>query len=351
MKQRILHLIAVIGIVFFSTMNTSCSGDKKSFSFSSSEEAITACGQYLSKIKPLKEINTDKLISITSEWVILQDSALTCFMRDTTTQYNMELATSFYNITDSVKKELTRLSLSPQRSIPDILRLKLATAADKDKIQKSKDFQKASDFYEKLDKVSLYNDLKTTLSQYEKLLTEVEKNPLRKEQDLYRFIKEEDRCFRSLLVFLKDCPSEELTEISEKTSEIFDQLYSNASSGADSPISDRVMLYVSMRFNRRVIQNADACRNDIKKNFPLSDKQTVTYRWMLIQPFITIDNYSMASLTDKQVKSLTSLASELPRLLAVIDGKDYEKSPKEETDKFNKMISEYILMSYLRTIL
>ena len=72
---------------------------------------------------------------------------------------------------------------------------------------------------------------------------------------------------------------------------------------------------------------------------------------MIIQPFMTIDNYAMASLTDDQVKMMTELAEELPRLLSYVDGKDYDRTPKEETEKLEGVLSEYFLKSYLKSIL
>ena len=106
-----------------------------------------------------------------------------------------------------------------------------------------------------------------------------------------------------------------------------------------------------MDFNRRIIQSAESCRNDINAKKPLTAKQGANYRWLLIQPFLALDNYATATLTEQQIQTLTQLAEELPRLLAYVDGKDYEHSPKEETDKLSTVLSEYFLKSYLKSIL
>lgn len=106
-----------------------------------------------------------------------------------------------------------------------------------------------------------------------------------------------------------------------------------------------------MDFNRRIIQSAESCRNDINAKKPLTAKQGANYRWLLIQPFLALDNYATAALTEQQIQTLTQLAEELPRLLAYVDGKDYEHSPKEETDKLSTVLSEYFLKSYLKSIL
>ena len=131
-----------------------------------------------------------------------------------------------------------------------------------------------------------------------------------------------------------------------------------------------------MDFNRRIIQSAENCKNDINAKKPLTAKQGANYRWLLIQPFLALDNYATAALTDQQIQTLTQLAEELPRLLAYVDGKaaiereenqarlsspereqarpkvkDYDRSPKEETEKLSTVLSEYFLKSYLKSIL
>ena len=106
-----------------------------------------------------------------------------------------------------------------------------------------------------------------------------------------------------------------------------------------------------MDFNRRIIQSAENCKNDINAKKPLTAKQGANYRWLLIQPFLALDNYATAALTEQQIQTLTRLAEELPRLLAYVDGKDYDRSPKEETEKLSTVLSEYFLKSYLKSIL
>lgn len=106
-----------------------------------------------------------------------------------------------------------------------------------------------------------------------------------------------------------------------------------------------------MDFNRRIIQSAESCKNDINAKKPLTAKQGANYRWLLIQPFLALDNYATAALTEQQIETLNQLAEELPRLLAYVDGKDYDRSPKEETEKLSTVLSEYFLKSYLKSIL
>ena len=101
-------------------------------------------------------------------------------------------------------------------------------------------------------------------------------------------------------------------------------------------------------FNRRIVQNALACKQDVENGKKLSHLQRANYRWMLIQPFMAIDDYSTAALTSKQKEALLDMSNELPMLLNKLE---LEKQTKEEEDKFTKVLSEYFLKSYLSTSL
>lgn len=352
MKQTIQHGIRHIGLIIVAILTvalSACSEKGTKYSFKNPSEALTACHQELSKVKPLKSANMDKLITITANWLELQDSTLSCMMRDSTVKADTEIAMDFFAVTDTFRTEIMRLALSSKRTMPEIVKLKVGTAKDRKRIQASEDYKKACEFYAEADKTPVYNSLPSTLSEYEKLLTNT--NDFKKEGELYDFIKKENRCFRSLLVFLKDTPQSKLQGITDKTSEIFDKLYRNAAADLDNDVNERVMLYLTMRFNRRILQNAEVCRQDILKEVELNDMQATNYRWMIIQPFMTIDSDAMALLNDQQISQLSEMASELPRLLTYVDGKDYDKSPKEETEKLEGVLSDYFLKSYLKSIL
>ena len=108
------------------------------------------------------------------------------------------------------------------------------------------------------------------------------------------------------------------------------------------------MLYLTMRFNRRIIQNAMACRNDIINNQRLDRDQRANYKWMLIQPFMAIDDYSAAVLTKEQGEQLLSLSDDLPGLLERLDAK---KHVQDKENNLTEVLSDYFLKSYLSSIL
>lgn len=356
MRQTILQSFkhcAIIGIAAMAALLSACSSKEKSYAFDNPKEAVNACRKELSELKGIEKADINRLMEVTARWLELQDSTVSCFLRDTTEASSIGNDVAFHEVffavSDSIRTEIMRLALSEKRSLADIVKLKVATSYDRKKIIASENFKHANEFYKKMDEEPLYNDVGATLEEYEKLLTNAD--PFKTEQDLYQFIRKEDKCFRSLLAYLKEIPQEKLQEITDKTSSLFDALYRNTVADLENKINARVMMYLTMRFNRRIIQNAETCRNDIKTNKTLTPQQAANYRWMLIQPLMTIDNYAMATMNDEQIQKLTTIAKELPELLAYLDDKDFAKSPKEETEKLKAALSEYFLKSYMKAIL
>ena len=84
-----------------------------------------------------------------------------------------------------------------------------------------------------------------------------------------------------------------------------------------------------------------------KRNGELTDQQRSNYRWLLIQPFLVMDNYGTAALTPQQEKLLVELAEQLPELLAALDG----HTDQGDAEKLTGVLSEYFLKSYLKSVL
>jgi len=347
MQQRKNNLILCLTIMVMAcvTVLSACSEKNNSFEFQNTAEAVSACRQVLSDLRGMKEPSIESLAKKASRWVALQDTTFSLMMRDSTIDSNSAIAIDFFMVSDSIRTEIERAVMEKKRTMKDILYLKIHTARDRDKTLASEDFKAAKKFYEEADKQPAFKNLQTTMSEYKKLLKE---SNFKKEQQMLEFIKKEDRCFRSLMLFLPQVTQEQLEIITQETATLFDNLYRNASADPENAVNSRIMMYLSMRFNRRIVQNAMAVQRDIEKEVRLTDKQTANYRWMIIQPFLSIDNYAMATITEEQEECLNSIAEKLPRTLSSLDGKDYDKSSKEETEKLTSVLTEYFIRTYIK---
>lgn len=350
MKKALFNSInGVFYVVLFAaaTFVAACSNSNK-YSFETCTDALKTCQSELSKIRSLESANVNDLADITASWLELQDSTVSCFIKDTIAVSNDEITNSFFMLADSFRTEITRLATSQRRTLPDILTIKYQVA-HKTKRFDQENFDAACRFYDGIEKDEPYKTIEETLTEYDNLLNNA--TQFKKEAQLLDFIQKEDRCFRSLMLFLKEVPTGKLQSLTNKTSDLFENLYRNASVEQDNKVNERVMIYLTMRFNRRIVQNAETCRQDVKKKAQIKDELAFNYRWMLLQPYMTIDNYAMALLTNEQMKTLTSISQELPMLLTQLDGKDYTKATREETEKLNEMLCDYLLQSFLKTTL
>ena len=303
-KNHFLFMMAIASLL------VSCNSHPK---FETSVDAVEGCKKELAALKGENEMSIEQLTKATSSWLETQDSAYSVFSRDTSINLRSPVALAFFVVSDSIRGELKRLAFSQPRSLNDVMYLKLNTATSSEKIEKADAYKEAISFFERLDKQDVFPTLKETHRAYYYLLSKAK--PFRTEEQLIEFISKEDKCFRSLMTHLSQVSNE---------------------------------LYLTMRYNRRIIQNAAACKEDIESGKKLDRTQRANYRWMLIQPFMAIDDYSTSALTKEQKKELLEISKYIPSLLSKLD---LQKQSKEEEDKFTEVLSQYFLKSYLSTTL
>ncbi len=351
MKQTIRHTIinAVFTGIIILTPFSSCSKGDSTPSFKTAQEAVDACKKELSVIKDQKDASIEAVGKLAGRWIVLQDSCYNVFLRDSTFDYSGDLASDFVSTSDSIRNTIIDLAVSRPRTLQDIVSLKVATSRNRDVIQSSKDYKDVMKFYVSLDKNKLIKGKEKILVEYDRVL-DIEKLSL-EEESLRKFLAEEDLCFRSVMAILSTITDDELQNITDKTTRIFNTIENKAMEENGDGSMSRTMLYLTMRFNRRIMQNAIACRSDVKSGKELSGQAAANYRWMLIQPLMTIDNSSFAVLTEEDIENMKVLAAELPMLMAYVDGKDFNSISDKEAMNLSKVLSSYFLKSHLKGVL
>ena len=99
--------------------------------FDHAQEAIAACHQELATIKNQKEATIDEMVDCINTWQELQDSTLTLMVRDYKLQNAARLSSEFIAVTDSFRSVITRLALAKQRSMADVVKLKVGTSTSR----------------------------------------------------------------------------------------------------------------------------------------------------------------------------------------------------------------------------
>lgn len=332
----------ILGGLFFAFTLISC---EKHPAFKTSIEAIEACKKELDNLSSKTSVDTKELVNLTNEWIEIRDSSYSVFAKDPTMTIKSDKSYAYFMLSDSIRKKLEELAVSKDRTLEDVMYLKLNTAAERNKVSNSKTYQEAVDFYESLDDISIYTSLAKTLQEYDLLLKNT--GILKKENQLLEFIKTEDRCYRSLMANLSQVTQTQLEKLTNRTARIISVLYANVGK-KNNDANDKAMLYLTMRFNRRIVQNMVACREDIVNEKKLNNTQRANYRWMLIQSYMGLDSYSIAALTEKQRKTMLNITKELPVLLTKLDG---GKLTKETKNILSQTLSQYFLKTHMSIIL
>lgn len=332
----------ILGGLFFAFTLISC---EKHPAFKTSIEAIEACKKELDNLSSKTSVDTKELVKLTNEWIEIRDSSYSVFAKDPNMTIKSDKSYAYFMLSDSIRKKLEELAVSKDRTLEDVMYLKLNTAAERNKVSNSKTYQEAVDFYESLDDIPIYTSLAKTLQEYDFLLKNT--GILKKENQLLEFIKTEDRCYRSLMANLSQVTQTQLEKLTNRTARIISVLYANIGK-KNNDANDKAMLYLTMRFNRRIVQNMVACREDIAKGKKLSNTQRANYRWMLIQSYMGLDSYSIAALTEKQRKTMLNITKELPVLLTKLDG---GKLTKETKNILSQTLSQYFLKTHMSIIL
>lgn len=314
--------------------------------FKTSDEAIEADKNFLSELLDKRSVDMDEFTDLTKEWLELRDSSYSAFSRDKTLTLKNPKAMAYFIMSDSIRKTFQKLAFSQPRTMKDVMYYKLNTSSEAYKVKNSETYKEAVEFYKELDDVPTYSSLAKSIQEYEALLQETK--GFRTVNELHSFIKEEDRCYRSLMEHLSEVPQSDLEYLSENTTRLLSSLYETIGKKSSDEVDDRVMLYLTMRFNRRVVQNMVACKEDILNQKNLTPGQKASYRWMLIQAFTSLDSYGVACLTKQQKKDLLEIANMTPALLNRIDTK---KESDVQVKKMADLLSGYFLKNQVESIL
>ena len=136
---------------------------------------------------------------------------------------------------------------------------------------------------------------------------------------LMEFIEKEDRHFRAFLNNIDQCSLIGVEDITRITEDICNGIYQ---SGRKIESED-VMVYMSMRTNRRLLLNARICHDSFKKGEVKSASQANAYLWMMIQPYLSIDSFAVAMLTESQREMVMAIADDYPEIVSALAAKGF----------------------------
>ena len=309
-QSFIFHLLFLCTILF-----CACSGGKPDYDFKDSKDAISAYSDYLKCMKALPQCSTKELEDCINNWHELSDTVYKYIRKDPYYTAHTDLKTEFFLLTDSVRAEILRLACSEPKTLKDVALLKMHTSPYRDNKELATIQKEAEAFFAGLDKQPLYKtgtpaDL---LRQYSNFLEVTMSQEISDKQQLLKYLEIEDRHFRTFLSHISDYSNMGLGNITKNTEIICSQIFRSAANGQLE--SGYTMVYMSMRTDRRLLQNAAVCNDLLKAKKVKEGLKVNAFLWMVIQPYLSMDSFSITMMTEKQTKQYMSIAENYSQLI------------------------------------
>lgn len=333
-KSLIFHLLFLCTLFISSSCSTGTQYD-----FESSDDALRKYNSFFHSIQEQQVVNSEQMAAYINQWQELSDTVLHYIEKDPAFTAHAGLSMIFAENTDSIRTALLRLA--DKCTLSDVAYVKLHTSKYAEERELDSLKQAAGVFFSSLDKNPISNkDVREILTDYSRFLSEVDREGIHSKKELLNFIYHEDMHFRSFLSNLDKCASMNMTDITNHTTDICTRVYSNASKKTMS--ADEVLVYMSMRTNRRLILNAKICHEVLKRGKIKDAPGANAYLWMMLQPYLSMDSFGVAMLTPEQSQAMTDIAKDFQTIVSRLDSKhllDKELSDKLPTQLMRLYIS------------
>ena len=305
----------LLAVCFATVALASCGNKSDNYIFQTDEEAANAYKSYLSEVRNMGTISTERLIESVNEWQKLRDSVYACIAKGTTSRPHQNPENTVRMLHDSLRNEFTRLALSQPRSFADVLLIKEKTSQYRKDTELAQAVKDAEPFFRSLDSVApCHGNAKQIVSIYQSFLANTLKSGIDSKGKMLAFIQEKDRMFRSFLSHLPELADADLSAIADGTEKCCLSLFRSAE---DGKISYRdALIYTAKRTNRRIVLNALVCCDDIDQNKVKREAQARAYVWMLLQPYISLDGFSMTVMSETERIKLYDVANNTPLMIS-----------------------------------
>lgn len=313
LRQIFVLLPVFILVLSFSACSDGTSGTK---SFSGVKDALADYESFLRSVSKRKVLSTSELVSSVLEWKALDDSVNAAMFRDSVHINRASVDSAYFTLRDSIMEKLTLLVDSRKRTYQDYIDFALAINRPSLDSLSRQFMMSVHKFYASMDFIPVFGlDNVATIAKYEDILDGASRQGFRNKRDLFTFLRNEDRAFRSFLCHLPTLGGIPLTKVRDGSSALMKEMIGQCQGDNPSFTTSEVVILLTMRNNRRLLQNALQCVNDINNRKVKSGDQTAAYLWMLLQPWISFDGFALSLMSDAQTSTLRILATETPKCI------------------------------------
>ena len=294
--------------------------------------------RFFTKVKNAENITTGRLVELVRKWYALDDSVASCIIRDSLTAH---ASAGLEIIHDSLRFYMGRLIDKRQWAFTDYLTIiESLNRVEVDTFSLPL-VTSAHQFYAGLDSVPTYGtNAEQTVVQYQKMLGRTLKDGFQSKADIITFLQEEDMAFRSFLEHFPAYGDIPLDDITTQTGKVIRHIIDLSMKEQPLFHKEELVILLTVRNNRRLLQNALVCLDEIQRNRYIADSNRLTaYLWILVQPWISFDELSYTLLSVQQTDALHRLAKETSKATRKLKHSDF---PLEVDELPALLIKAYI---------
>lgn len=311
------QIAALLPVLILALSVSACKdGDSVTRSFPDADDALADYESFLRSVSKRQALSTPELVSSVIEWKALDDSVSAAMFRDSLYADRAAVDSTYLSLRDSITNKLVSLAGSRERSFRDYLDFVLAVNRPKLDSLSRQFMVLVHKFYASMDSVPVFGlDNVSTIGKYEDILDDAARRGFRNKRDLFTFLRNEDRAFRSFLYHLPTLGNIPLAKVRDGSSALMKEIIGLCQGDNPPFTTSEVVILLTMRNNRRLLQNALQCVNDINNRKVKGGDQAAAYLWMLLQPWISFDGFALSLMSDAQTGVLRTLASETPKCI------------------------------------
>lgn len=316
-QTSIISAILISVLLLLSSCANSCR-----YEFETSEDALSFYRGYHQDLQKRNKLTSSELVTVMDDWKEVSDTVYRFLQKDPSFFAHAGLSMEYTSLSDSIKIEFMRLAHDGMYGLKDLAVLKYSGKGSVPSDELMTTYNQSSSFFQNLDleqsaenSSRLYN-----FNNYVKFLDRY-RNVDFDAASLENFITEEDRFFQEYLKSIDENIHKDLTLITKRTEDICQRVFLSANDGLLSDTT--ALVYMAMRTNRRLVMNAQRCLEEIGANKVNSSEQANVYLWMMVQPFLSIDQFSASLLTSTQKQSLFTLAESYEVAMQKMIGKKF----------------------------
>lgn len=321
LKNHTLHHLCLMVLAF---MFCGCQSTDKDTALTAGATKV-AFQDFFLTLQSKETAGTEELIFLAKEWRQLEQEASDGAMADTASTRKAHVSKERIALGDSIRRQMSRLINSRPRSLTDYLTV-VRGLNDIEMDSLSKGLVAAIHrFYRNAGTTGIYpGSGKEVVQRYNRLLEDVLENGIHTKQDAFIFLKQEDVAFRSFLHHLPVLSTGNipLGGITRNTGTVIRRIIGLVDTVPPVFGKSESVILLTMRNNRRLLQNAEASMESLKHVRIKDEGQAAAYLWMLLQPWITFDNFAYTLMDEEEWQTMDKLASKTPGALGKLKVED-----------------------------